>query len=87
MKTRQVYAVSSGDCIAAAAWAKSNSRHAQAANILRGSCDTSPIVQAFAKRSHDVREEAAQIAESYVDHYLGGAPDSLAAAIRSGGAE
>lgn len=33
---------------AAAAWAKLNSRSQQAANILRGSCDTAPIVQAFA---------------------------------------
>jgi hypothetical protein len=33
---------------AAAKWAKSNSRHAQAANILRGSCDTAPLVKAFA---------------------------------------
>ena len=33
---------------AAAKWAKSNSRHAQAANIKRGSCDDAPIVKAFA---------------------------------------
>jgi hypothetical protein len=33
---------------AAARWAKSNSRHAQAANMRRGSCDTAPLVQAFA---------------------------------------
>lgn len=40
---------------AAAKWAKRNSRHQQAANIRRGSCDTSPIVQAFA--AHRIEAE------------------------------
>ena len=34
---------------AAAMWARKNGRPMQAANIARGSCDTAPIVQAFAK--------------------------------------
>ncbi|MGV1682959.1 hypothetical protein [Sphingopyxis sp. NJF-3] len=38
---------------AAARWAISNSRHAQAANIIRGSCDTAPIVQHFARFEAD----------------------------------
>lgn len=42
---------------AAAKWAKSNSRHAQAANILRGSCDSAPLVQAFARHAQQAREE------------------------------
>lgn len=43
---------------AAAKWAKSNSRHAQAANILRGSCDTAPLVQLFASHALAARIEA-----------------------------
>jgi hypothetical protein len=46
---------------AAAKWAKTNSRYAQAANILRGSYDMAPIVQAFAKFEAEIREECAKI--------------------------
>jgi len=41
----------------AAKWAKSNSRHAQAANILRGSCDSAPLVQFFAQHAATARAE------------------------------
>lgn len=42
---------------AAAGWAKLNSRNLQAANILRGSCDSAPIVQAFARFEAQIRAE------------------------------
>lgn len=46
---------------AAAAWAKSNSRHAQAANILRGSCDNAPVTQAFQRAILAERERCAAV--------------------------
>lgn len=48
---------------AAARWAKLNGRHAQAANIRRGSCDDAPIVQAFAAHGRETREACARIAD------------------------
>lgn len=41
---------------AAARWAKINGRHHQGANILRGSCDGAPIVQAFAKFEAEITQ-------------------------------
>lgn len=40
--------ITQADREAAAKWAKMQGRHAQAANILRGSCDTAPLVKLFA---------------------------------------
>jgi len=40
---------------AAARWSKKNSRHHQSANTIRGSCDTAPLVQAFAAFEAKIR--------------------------------
>jgi hypothetical protein len=45
---------------AATRWAKSNSRHVQAANIKRGSCDTAPLVQAFARHREQAERETVE---------------------------
>ena len=42
--------VTQEDREAAAAWAKLQGRSHQAANMRRGSCDTAPLVQAFARQ-------------------------------------
>jgi hypothetical protein len=61
--------VTQEDREAAAKWAKLNSRHAQAANIRRGSCDAAPIVQAFAshriKAALAMQERAAKACEQH----------------------
>ena len=41
--------VTDEDRKAAAAWARKQGRSLQAANMLPGSCDTAPLVQAFAR--------------------------------------
>lgn len=41
--------VTQADREAAAKWAKMQGRQQQAANMRRGSCDTAPLVQAFAR--------------------------------------
>jgi len=60
--------VTQADRVAAARWAKANSRHQQAANIKRGSCDTAPIVQAFARHrtaeTEALRAEVARLREA-----------------------
>ncbi len=43
---------------AATMWARKNGRSMQAANIARGSCDTAPIVQAFASFERRIRTQA-----------------------------
>lgn len=55
--------VTQEDREAAARWARANSRKMQAANIRRGACDTSPLVQAFARhRIAQSKADAARIA-------------------------
>ncbi len=49
--------VAQADREMAAKWSKLQSRHAQAANMLRGSCDTAPLVQLFAR--HRLQTEVA----------------------------
>ena len=49
--------VTQADRDAAAKWAKLQGRQAQAANIRRGSCDTAPIVQAFANHREAIEAE------------------------------
>jgi len=60
-----------------------------AQHILDGNGDGSPFVTFLAthrQQAEDaMRERCAAIAEDYADHYLGGAPDGLAEAIRTGG--
>jgi hypothetical protein len=53
--------IEQADREAAAKWAKSNSRHQQAANIKRGSCDTAPLVQAFAAHAAPLRATIARL--------------------------
>jgi len=67
---------------AAAAWAKLNSRSQQAANILRGSCDTAPIVQAFAEFERTILAGRTDIGEKDIIFCPqcegeGGYPDGL----------
>jgi hypothetical protein len=53
---------------AAADWAKMQSRHAQAANMRRGSCDTAPLVQLFARFERDIlatHTDATPVAEAW----------------------
>lgn len=67
------HSVTQADRDAAAKWAKSNSRHAQAANIRRGACDSAPIVQAFAQHAaraaESMREEAAKVCDGIVRQF------------------
>lgn len=68
--------ITDADREAAAKWAKMQGRNAQAANMLRGSCDTAPLVQAFARHRlaaiaaaepmirADERERCAKVAET-----------------------
>ena len=62
--------VTQEDREAAARWAKSNSRHAQAANMKRGSCDKSPLVQAFAAHRTATLQRVIDLANACVDQGL-----------------
>jgi nitrogenase molybdenum-iron protein alpha/beta subunit len=74
---------------AAARWAKMQSRHMQAANILRGSCDTAPLVQAFARHRLAATASNAAMVEAYHHHlsevcaecYAGEGTDAFLAAM------
>jgi hypothetical protein len=88
--------ITQADREAAARWAKMQSRHQQAANMRRGSCDTAPLVQAFAHHRQAAvaaeRERCAKVASTwYPDEEAAGCPaewqdasQGIAAAIRSG---
>lgn len=81
-------AVTQADREAAADYLQSNG-DAFTAHMRDGTEDDTAVVQAFARHRRQaeaaMRERCAAIAEDYADHYLGGAPDGLAVAIRAGG--
>lgn len=63
--------VTQEDREAAAKWAKMQGRPQQAANMRRGSCDSAPLVQAFARHriaaENAKLEEAAEVAEKWIE--------------------
>ena len=68
--------ITQADREAAAKWAKMQGRHAQAANILRGSCDTAPLVKLFA--AHRIAAERETV-ERIVEWLRAGAGTDIAA--------
>lgn len=84
--------VTQADREAAAKWAKMQGRPQQAANMRRGSCDSAPLVQAFARHRIAARdaalEEAAKVAEKWIEPVMATPHEnatyrSIATAIRA----
>jgi len=77
---------------AAAKWAKMQGRPQQAANMRRGSCDSAPLVQAFARHriaaENAALERAAKVAEKWIEPVMATPHEnatyrSIATAIRA----
>lgn len=84
--------VTQADREAAAKWAKMQGRPQQAANMRRGSCDSAPLVQAFARHriaaENAALEEAAKVAEKWIEPVMATPHEnatyrSIATAIRA----